>query len=208
MKPSELTNPYNQPYDGALTSEEATPVLSMHPKKFLMWLVIVSSVMVFAAFTSAYMVRRGEGNWLTFEMPSLFWISSAVIVLSSVTMHWAYFAAKKDNLGQVKLALFTTLAIGALFVWLQVKGWGQLIDVGVFFGGKDSNPAGSFVYVFTGVHIAHLLIAFSLLLIVMYRTFTYRVHAKSLTAIEICTTFWHFLGAMWIYLFVFLLVNH
>jgi cytochrome c oxidase subunit 3 len=82
------------------------------------------------------------------------------------------------------------------------------VDIGVYFGGKDSNPAGSFVYVLTLVHIAHLLIALVLLGIVMFRAWTYRVHAKNLVAIEIGATFWHFLGVMWLYLFVFLLVNH
>jgi cytochrome c oxidase subunit 3 len=197
-----------KPYDDALATEEATPVLSMHPKKFLMWLIIVSSVMVFAAFTSAYLVRRGEGNWLTFELPPIFWVSSIVIVISSVTMQLAYWLAKKDNIGGAKGMLVLTALTGAAFIYLQIQGWQQLVDIGVYFGGKDSNPAGSFVYVLTLVHIAHLLIALVLLGIVMFRAWTYRVHAKNLVAIEIGATFWHFLGVMWLYLFVFLLVNH
>ena len=205
---SDTTANYQQPYDGALVTEEAAPVLSMHPKKFLMWLIIVSSIMVFAAFTSAYLVRRGEGNWLTFELPPIFYISSVVIVLSSVTMHWSYYSASKDNLLSLKIAILLTAVLGLLFTYMQVQGWQQLVDVGVYFGGKDSNPAGSFVYVLTAVHIGHLALAFGLLVIIFYRVFTYQVHAKNLAAIEICTTFWHFLGAMWLYLFVFLLVNH
>lgn len=196
------------PYDDALNTEEATPVLSMHPKKFLMWLIIVSSIMVFAAFTSAYLVRRGEGNWLQFELPPVFWVSSMLIVISSLTMQLAYWWAKRDQLGLMRGMLVATVAFGFAFIYLQVQGWQYLVDHGVYFGGKDSNPAGSFVYVLTLVHIAHLVIAIALLAVVVLRAFRYQVHAKNLTAIEICATFWHFLGAMWLYLFVFLMVNH
>jgi cytochrome c oxidase subunit 3 len=104
--------------------------------------------------------------------------------------------------------LILTVFLAISFTYLQYLGWKQLVDIGVYFGGKDSNPAGSFVYVLTGVHIGHLVLAISLLAIIGFRAFNYQVHAKNLAAIEICATFWHFLGAMWLYLFVFLLVNH
>jgi cytochrome c oxidase subunit 3 len=83
--------------------EEPKKQLSMNPKKFAMWLFIASVMMLFAAFTSAYVVRRAEGNWVLFELPKLFYYTSAVVILSSITMQLAYLAAKKDDEAKVKL---------------------------------------------------------------------------------------------------------
>ena len=76
--------------------EEPQETLSMHPQKFAMWLFIVSIIMLFAAFTSAYIVRRAEGNWLEFDLPSLFWVNTIILLLSSASMHWSLILAKKD----------------------------------------------------------------------------------------------------------------
>jgi cytochrome c oxidase subunit III len=75
--------------------EGAEQPLSMHPKKFALWLFIVSVVMVFAGMTSAYIVRQSEGNWLDFELPTVFWYTSATIVLSSISIQWAYFLPER-----------------------------------------------------------------------------------------------------------------
>jgi len=119
--------------------------LSMHPKKFAMWLFIVTVVMIFAAFTSAHIVRQADGDWLIYDIPQMLWVTSGIILLSSVTMQWAYMAAKKDKLEQVKLALSLTMILGIAFIYGQFQAWGQLVDAGVFFVG---NPGGSFMYVF------------------------------------------------------------
>src|SRR4028119_721555 len=95
--------------DIQLWQEEPQQPLAMHPKKFATWLFIVSIVMIFAALSSAYMVRRAEGNWLEFELPTIFWINSIILLASSFTMHWAYFSAKKDSLNNLKLAMLLTV---------------------------------------------------------------------------------------------------
>jgi len=81
-------------------AEEPQETLSMNPRKFIMWLFIVSIIMLFAAMTSAYLVRRAEGNWLEYDIPAVFSYSSVVLAISSITMHWAYVAAKKRQLWQ------------------------------------------------------------------------------------------------------------
>lgn len=68
--------------------EEPRKILAMNPKKFAMWRLIGSVGMLFAALTSAYIVRQAEGNWLYFDLPQIFTISTVVIVLSSITMQW------------------------------------------------------------------------------------------------------------------------
>ena len=161
--------------------------------------------MIFAAFTSAHIVRQADGDWLIYDVPPMLWITSGIILTSSVFMQWAYIAAKRDKLEQVKLALSITTILGLAFLYGQFQAWGQLVDAGVFFVG---NPAGSFMYVFTGIHAAHLISGVIYLLYMLFSSFRYKVHAKNMLNMDMCTTYWHFLGGLWIYLFIFLLLNH
>ncbi|GAB3643879.1 cytochrome c oxidase subunit 3 [Spirosoma arcticum] len=185
--------------------EEPEETLSMNPKKFILWLFIVSIIMLFAAMTSAYLVRRAEGNWLEYTIPAVFSYSSVALVLSSVTMHWAYIAAKKDNFRSLRIAITITFALGMAFLYMQFQGWVQLVDQNVFFVG---NPAGSFMYIFTGLHGFHLISGLIVLVFALVAAFRLKVHAKSLNQMEIATTYWHFLDILWLYLFFFLVYFH
>ncbi|MFC2187909.1 cytochrome c oxidase subunit 3 [Peijinzhouia sedimentorum] len=186
-------------------TEEALPTYSMNPKKFILWLFIVSIVMIFAALTSAYIVRQAEGNWLQFEMPTMLYISSVVILLSSATLHWSYLAAKKDKLANLKIGIIITTILGFIFLATQFEAWKELVAMDVYFVG---NPAGSFLYVLTGLHAFHLIFGVIFLIIVLISSFRDKVHSKNLNLMEMGATFWHFLGGLWIYLFLFLLLNH
>lgn len=185
--------------------EDPKKPLSMHPKKFALWLFMITVVMVFAALTSGYIVRQAEGNWVAFNLPFEMWVTTGIILLSSVTMQWAYLEAKHDNISKVKIALTITSILGVLFLIGQVYVWGILVDNNVFFVG---NPSGSFLYVLSGLHGLHLVSGVIFLIIVLISTFKYKVHSKRLNQIQMCSTYWHFLDALWIYLFVFLLLNH
>lgn len=185
--------------------EEPEETLSMNPRKFILWLFIVSILMLFAAMTSAYLVRRAEGNWLEFDIPPVFSYSTIVLVVSSLTMHWAYLAAKKDNFTSLKIAISVTFAFGIAFLVMQFEGWKSLVAQDVYFVG---NPAGSFMYVFTGLHAFHLISGLFVLLFALRATFRLKIHAKSLEQIEICASYWHFLDILWLYLFFFLVYFH
>ncbi|WP_210486957.1 cytochrome c oxidase subunit 3 [Rufibacter aurantiacus] len=180
----------------------------VNPLKFMLILLIVSIVMMFAAFTSAYIVRREEGNWLEFDLPAVLLINTGVLILSSIFMQWAYVSAKKDNLKNLKIALLLTIVAGTVFLVGQWQGWGELVRNNVYFGGSTSNPSGSFLYVLTGVHAFHLITGLIFLIIVVISALKYKVHSRNLNRIELCTIYWHFLGALWIYLYVFLVLNH
>lgn len=181
--------------------------LAMHPKKFALWLFIISIVMIFAALTSAYIVRQGDGNWLDFPLPDMFWVSTGIILASSISMHAAYLFAKADNINMVKIAMGVTTVLGVAFLIGQFVAWSQLVDENVYFSDPHT-PAGSFVYVFTGLHGFHLITGVIFLIIVLISTFRYKVHAKNMVQMQMCTTYWHFLDGLWIYLFLFLLMNH
>jgi cytochrome c oxidase subunit 3 len=178
-----------------------------HPNKFMLWLFIVTIVMIFAALTSAYLVRSSDGDWLKFPFPKAFTISTIVLIISSVTMQLAYINTKKNQTRLVQLFLGITMLLAMAFSYLQVEGWGQLIDFGVWFGGKSSNPAGSFVYVFSGLHLFHLFTGIIYLAYVLISSFKGKIDAQNTLSIELCTTYWHFLDLLWVYLFVFLQMN-
>ena len=188
-----------------LHMEEPKPTLAMQPKKFALWLFIVSIVMLFAALTSAYIVKQSDGNWLSFELPSAFVLSTVIIALSSVTMHLAYKAARKDELGKVKTMLLSTVVLGILFLFTQYYSWSQLVENNVYF--VSNYASGSFIYVFTGLHGVHLVSGLVFLLITFGSSLKLNVHSKKLLQIEMCMTYWHFLGGLWLYLYIFLLFN-
>jgi len=183
--------------------EEPKKSLAMHPKKFAMWLFLASVIMLFASLTSAYIVRRANGDWEVFDLPVMFYISSVIIVISSLTMHLGYQDAKRDNLIKVKLWTTVTAVLGIAFMVAQVLGWNELTANGIHF--SFDHPAGSFIYVLSGLHGVHLVSAVIFLLIVWYSASKMRISSTNLAQIEMCATYWHFLGGLWLYLFVFLL---
>ncbi|MHA8053143.1 cytochrome c oxidase subunit 3 [Aquirufa sp. Wall-65K1] len=186
-------------------SIEVKATRSVNPKIFTMWLFIVSIIMLFAAFTSAYLVRKAEGNWVEFQLPNLFWISTVVLLLSSASMHFALLAAKKDQFNALRISISITFVLGLLFLVLQYFGWIQLVEMNVYFVG---NPSGSFVYVLSGLHGLHLISGLIVLIVALVAAFRMKINAKALTQIKICSTYWHFLDALWIYLFLFLVFNN
>jgi cytochrome c oxidase subunit III len=180
----------------------------VHPLRFALWLIIISIIMMFAAFTSAYIVRKEEGNWLEFDLPQNLVLNTLFIVLSTVCMQWAFNAARKDNLRQLKLGLLLTVVLGLAFLVGQWESWVDLVGRKIFFGGTDANPSGSFLYVLMGVHGFHLITGLIFVLIVLFSSFKFKVHSRNLLRIELCTTYWHFLTGLWLYLYLFLTLNH
>ena len=186
--------------------EEAEKPRSMNPKKFALWLFIVSVCMLFGAWTSAYLVKRAEPGWSSFELPAQFWISTAIILLSSVSMVWAVASARKDDLKNTKVALVVTTVLGVAFLVAQLLAWGKMVDMNYFFAGSGSNSSSSFIYVITGFHGLHIVSGLVFLLIMLNAAYRFKVHSRSMLKMEMCSTYWHFLGGLWLSLFVFLLL--
>jgi cytochrome c oxidase subunit 3 len=161
--------------------------------------------MMFAAFTSAYLVKMSDGNWPESELPAIMWVNTLVLLISSGTMHWSLVSARKDNMAQLRTGLWLTFGLGIAFLIGQYISWTDLVAGGVFFVG---NAAGSFIYVLTGMHGVHLISGLVLLIFVLVAAYRFRIHSRKMTTMEMCTTYWHFLGGLWLYLFIFLLLNH
>ena len=175
----------------------------------MLWLFLVTIVMLFAGLTSAYLVRSTDGDWLRFDLPTTFLVSTAVIILSSVTMQVSYWAAQNNNQKMLVGGMAITVLLGIAFLVLQYEGmFVDLFEQKVFLGGGYSNPAGSFVYILSLVHGFHLITGLIFLLIVLVSSTKGEVNKDNLLQIEMCTTYWHFLDLLWIYLFVFLQLNN
>jgi len=182
--------------------------LDLAPKKFNMWLFIFTSFMLFAAFTSGFIVYVGGkgGHALNVILPDVFKYSTGVIVVSSVTLFLASRAAKRLQFGKQRLFLWLTFALGVVFCCLQIDGWYILAyKMQVFF--IDPNASRSFVYVITGVHLIHIIAGLMVLLNALINSYRNSSQVINLYKMQMTSIFWHFLDIIWIYLYVFLLLN-
>lgn len=171
--------------------------------KPLMWFGIVSIIMLFAGLTSAVIVRKGDGDWVHYEMPSMFLWSSISIILSSLFLIFAGLSAKKNNTFLTKVGISLTLVFGLLFALAQFEGYAQLFEQGVFFTGAGHNASGSYLYLISWVHLAHLAGGIIALLVVFFNALKEQYNSKNLLGLQVFSTYWHFLGVLWIYLYLF-----
>ena len=182
--------------------DEPEETLSMNPKKFMLWLTIVAILMMFAGWTSGYLVRKAEGRWHEFELPQIFWYSTGILLVSSISMFLAVQSAKKDNFNALKIAISITFVFGLAFLTTQVIGFSDLIKNQLYFAGSD--VAASWLYALIGLHAAHVISGLVVLLISLISAFKFTANSKNLLRIQLCATYWHFLDFLWLYLFLFL----
>jgi cytochrome c oxidase subunit 3 len=176
----------------------------IHPQKFAMWVAISSIIMMFAGLTSAYIVRQSAGHWVYYKLPSLFYVSTAVIAASSVTMHFGVKAFKNRAMPRFRNLITITLLLGVVFAICQYVGFQQLYANNIRL---DGNPSESFLFIIAGLHLLHIIGGIIALLIVFFRAFRTSVKVYNATGLEVMATYWHFVDVLWIYLFVFFLAN-
>ena len=175
----------------------------IHPHRFIMWIAIGSIVMMFAGMTSAYIVKKNQGNWLAIELPVVFWYSTAVILVSSVTMYLANTALKAGKISFYKSLITITAILGVTFVIMQWEGFKDLETRGIALIGPQSNSASSFLFVITGLHMLHVLGGVIALIVTFFRSFWVQEGQTNLVPTQIVGTYWHFVDVLWIYLFIF-----
>lgn len=168
----------------------------------LILIALVSIVMLFVGLTSAVIVVKPDGRWVSFDMPSMFLYSTIIIVASSVLFQVGLLAVKRDKLGVSKLAFLGTFVLAIAFSVSQYYAWGELYAEGIVFSG--SNLAGSFFYVLTGLHLAHVVGGIISLIVVLIKSFRGKYNSNNFLGVQVSIIYWHFLGALWIYLFFFL----
>jgi cytochrome c oxidase subunit III len=162
--------------------------------------LLAASVMVFSAFTSAFIVRRGlSDDWASMRKPSILWFNTAVLLTSSGVLEIARRALKAHNRERFNTWWTVGAGLGLLFLAGQAWAWHELKEAGIYVA---SNPSSSFFYVLTATHAAHLIGGVSALLYVAVQAWRLRLGPAKRTAIDVSAVFWHFLDGMWIYLMV------
>jgi cytochrome c oxidase subunit III len=176
----------------------------MHPHKFTLWVALASIVMMFAGLTSAYIVKRDQPNWTSFELPKLFWISTLAIVLSSVTIHLAQQSFRRRDMMKYRALMTATAALATIFLITQVIGFQQVNAIGIRMVGSGSPSSGSFLLAIVGLHMLHVLGGIVAIVVLFFRAFSRKTRNYNPMPVEITATYWHFVDILWIYLFIFL----
>lgn len=178
----------------------------VHPLRLALYISCGSILMMFGALTSAYIVRQSAGNWLEFALPTLFYVSTGALLLSSVTIQACYAAFLKGNALMYRGLLALTLVLGFAFVILQFQAWEAMFAAGLPLKG---NPSPSFVYVLSGLHAAHVLGGLVSLIVAVIHGFRLPVLAtpRRKLRLQLTMTYWHFMDFLWIYLLLFLVLQ-
>ena len=171
--------------------------------KPMLWISMISMVMFFAGLTSAYVVSMSREDWVTFDLPRAFYISTFLIVVSSITLFLSEKLLKKDQLVNSLIFLLITFLLGLGFVWFQYIGFNQLKELGLFFTGPESTVSTSFIIGITFMHVLHLIAGVFILLVVIYNHYKKKYSSTDMLGFELGAIFWHFVDVLWIYLFFF-----
>lgn len=171
--------------------------------KPMLWVSMISMTMMFAGLTSAYVVSRKRSDWVSFDLPSAFYTSTVLIVLSSITFILAKRFIQKDNQKMTSLFLGLTLLLGLGFVFFQFQGFNEMFNEGYVFAGAESTVKSSFIYGITLAHLAHIFAGIIVLVVVLYNQLTNKYSSSNYLGLELGAIFWHFVDILWIYLFFF-----
>ena len=169
----------------------------------MLWIAMISMVMFFAGLTSAYVISMKREDWVDFDLPQAFFVSTVLIVISSLTLFLSQYFLKKDKRALSLLLVVVTLILGVGFIWQQYVGFNQLKSIGLFFTGPESTVSTSFIIGITFMHILHIFAGIIVLFVVIYNHFKYKYKPEDLLGFELGAIFWHFVDLLWIYLFFF-----
>jgi cytochrome c oxidase subunit 3 len=160
-------------------------------------LAIVSILMFFMALSAAFILRRASANiWTAVRVPALMWFSTSVLLASSATLEFARRKLAQGEYAGFRRLWSVTIALGFLFLAGQIGACRELVKQGVYL---SSNPASSFLYIFTGAHALHLLGGLCVLLFVATRNFA-KARIPRVAAAEITSYYWHFMDVLWLFL--------
>ena len=182
-------------FDGAVVREDVRE----DQIKLGLWMFLGTVTMLFAAFTSAYIVRRSGSDWRHVELPSMLWANSLVLALSSAAVEIANWRGARAAWRSSATLMLTAFVLGIVFLAGQVAVWRQMEAAGVYL---PTSPHSSFFFMLTGAHAVHVVAALVVLAWGAVATLKGAASPRSWAArMSLCRTFWHYLGAVWVFLF-------
>jgi cytochrome c oxidase subunit 3 len=195
---------------------DETEYTGVHPQKFALWIAMGSMTMFFAALTSALLIKKGDFRvWENFRLPMVFFYSTLIIISLSATMQLSLMSYRKAKFGQFRWLLFFSFVLGLAFLGMQLRGWAVLKQMGL---PLTANLSGSFIYLITSMHGAHIIIG--LLVTLVFLVFAIRsrkdpiyelrdiINPKRQLNLELLVGFWHYIDAVWVYLYIFFYLNY
>lgn len=196
--------------------KEKTEYTGVHPQKFALWLGMASMSMFFAALTSALLIKKGDyRSWENFTLPGVFFFSTLTVIFLSICLHAALINYRKSKFAAFRWLMFVSLVLGFLFLGLQLQGWNVLQQGGMTL---TQNLSGSFIYVITFAHGAHIIFGLFIMMAFFIKAVRSRkdpiyelrdvINPKRQLHLELLVSYWHYVDAVWVYLFIFLFINY
>ncbi len=167
--------------------------------RIAIWLALVSITMLFLALTSAYIFNRAKNHPII--MPRVLWLSTGLIIASSMTIEIARRSLKRRLEGRFKIWISVTMALGLGFLGAQLTAWYHLVESGFYI---NKNFHSGYAYIFTGLHGIHLIGGLIAMTYLMARAREKWTAVRRRVSVDITALYWHFLDGLWIYLFVLL----
>jgi cytochrome c oxidase subunit 3 len=168
------------------------------------WILLTAVIMLFAGLSSAYIVLRGMPSWQNIELPSLLWPNTAALLMSSIAIELSRRAIRRNDIQSMKRWLGIGGVLGLAFLGGQLAAWRQLVNEGVYL---PSTLQSGFFYILTGLHGLHLLGGVIGLCFVLGKALRNRLTAFTYEPLKLCATYWHVMDAIWLYIFLLLLLS-
>ena len=176
-------------------------------RKPLLFISMLSMTMMFIGLSSAYIVSKNSSasSWTEINLPPAFLQATISIIVSSVLVYMATKYAKEGQFKKTTLFMFGGLVLGLVFAVLQFIGlYDQLVELGYYAAGSQSTAATSYIHAIVLLHLAHMVGALISLIVVCIRLNLNKYSKDNILGIELASMFWHFLGFLWLYLYIFL----
>ncbi len=177
--------------------------LRQKTSKQMLYVSMVSMVMMFAGLTSAYVISSKREDWVSLEMPQALYLSTILIILSSITFILAKRSIRNNKQGATSLFLALTLVLGIGFVASQIQGFYELREGGFYMAGQQSVVSSSLLMVISFAHLIHVAAGLVVLLYVLIKQLRGGYTAENYLGLDLGAIFWHFVDILWIFLFLF-----
>jgi cytochrome c oxidase subunit 3 len=191
-----------------MTMDETLKDQQKRAKKPLLWIAQASMFMAFAGLMSGYLVSKGsmeeKGLWMEFSLPDQFLYSTITLAVSSILLVIGRGALRGNNQQTFLIGLLGAWALSFVFTYFQFQSWDDLIARGIFFTGPGSNVSGSWIYALSFLHFAHVIGGIIALSVTSINALLKKYHADEMLGFDLAATYWHFLGLVWLILYLFL----